>query len=71
MIKKEKHLTQFNLTKVRLYKAELVRMNSKNEKHFSCGLNIQVCELLQVLKEANIKRCFEKISVLGILKDNK
>ena len=35
-------------------------MNSKNEKHFSWGLNIQVCELLQVLTEANIKRCFEK-----------
>ena len=46
-------------------------MNSKNEKHFSCGFNIQVCELLQVLTEANSKRCFEKISVLGILKHNK
>ena len=36
------------------------RMNSKNEKHFSWGVNIQVCELLQVLTEANIKRCFQK-----------
>ena len=37
-----------------------VRMNSKNEKHFSRTLNIQVYELLQVLTEANIKSCFEK-----------
>ena len=37
-----------------------VRMNSNNEKHFSWRLNIQVCELLQVLTEANIKSCFEK-----------
>ena len=35
-------------------------MNNKNEKHFSRRLNIQVCELLQVLTEAAIKRCFEK-----------
>ena len=35
-------------------------MNSKNEKHFSRGLNIQVYELLQGLTEAAIKRCFEK-----------
>ena len=38
---------------------EWVRMNSKNEKHFSRRLNIQVCELLLVLTEAAIKRCFE------------
>ena len=35
-------------------------MNSKNEKHFSRRLNIQVCELLKVLTETVIKRCFEK-----------
>ena len=35
-------------------------MNSKNEKHFSWNLNIQVCELLQVLTEAAIESCFEK-----------
>ena len=35
-------------------------MNSKNEKHFSRRLNIQVCELLQVLTEADIERCFEE-----------
>ena len=35
-------------------------MNSKNEKHFSRRLNIQVCELLQVRTEADIKSCFEK-----------
>ena len=34
-------------------------MNSKNEKHFSRRLNIQVCELLKVLAEAAIERCFE------------
>ena len=34
-------------------------MKSKNEKHFARRLNIQVCELLQVLTEAAIKRCFE------------
>ena len=34
-------------------------MNSKNEKYFCCGLNIQVCELLQVLTEADIKKCLE------------
>ena len=35
-------------------------MNSKNEKHFSRRLNKHVCELLQVITEAVIKRCFEK-----------
>ena len=35
-------------------------MNSKNKKHFSRRLNIQACELLQVLTEADIKRFFEK-----------
>ena len=35
-------------------------MNSQNQKHFSRRLDIQVYELLQVLTEANIKRCFEK-----------
>ena len=35
-------------------------MNSKNEKHSSRRLNIQVCELLQVLTEAVIQKCFEK-----------
>ena len=34
-------------------------MNSKNGKHFSRRLNMQVCELLQVLPEAVIKKCFE------------
>ena len=32
-------------------------MNSNNEKHFSRRLNVQVCELLQVLTKANIKTC--------------
>ena len=31
-------------------------MNSENEKHFHRRFNIHVCELLQVLKEAAIKR---------------
>ena len=35
-------------------------MNIKNEKRFYWRLNIQVCELLQVLREATIERCFEK-----------
>ena len=35
-------------------------MSSKNEEHFSRRLNIQVYELLQVLTEVDIKRCFEK-----------
>ena len=35
-------------------------MKSKNEKHFSRRFNIKVCELLQVLTEAAIKRYFEK-----------
>ena len=35
-------------------------MNSKNEKHFYRGLNIQVWELLQELTEAAIERCFEQ-----------
>ena len=35
-------------------------MKSKNEKHFSRKLNIQVCELLKRLTEATIERCFEK-----------
>ena len=43
-----------------------VRMskNEQNKKHFSRRLNTQVCELLQVLTEADIKRCFEKIVFL-------
>ena len=35
-------------------------MNSNNEKHFCRRLNIQVCELLEVLTEAAIERYFEK-----------
>ena len=35
-------------------------MNSKNEKHFFRRLNIQMYELLQVLPEAAIERCFKK-----------
>ena len=35
-------------------------MKSKNENHFCRRLNIQMCELFQVLKEAAIKSCFEK-----------
>ena len=34
-------------------------MNSKNEQYFCRRLNIQLCELLQVLTEAAIERCFE------------
>ena len=39
-----------------------VRMskNEQNENHFSRRLNTQVCELLQVLTEAYIERCFEE-----------
>ena len=39
-----------------------VRMskNEQNEKRFSRRLNIRVCELLQVLTEADIKKLFEK-----------
>ena len=39
-----------------------VRMskNEQNEKYFSRRLNMQLCELLQVLIEANIKKLFEK-----------
>ena len=33
-------------------------MNGKNERHFSGKLIMQLCELLQVLTEAAIKRCF-------------
>ena len=35
-------------------------MNNNNEKHFCRRLNIQVCELLEVLTEATIERYFEK-----------
>ena len=35
-------------------------MSSKNENHFYRRLNKQVYELLQVLTEAAIERCFEK-----------
>ena len=34
-------------------------MNSKNEEPFSRRLNIQVCELLQVLTKANLKGAFK------------
>ena len=37
-------------------------MNSKNEKHSSRRLSIQVCELLPVLTEAAIERCFENLA---------
>ena len=40
-------------------------MSSKNEKHFYRRLNIQVCELLQVPREAAIGRCFEKKAFMG------
>ena len=39
-------------------------MNSKNEKHFSRRLNIQVCEFLYLLTVAPIEICFEKQAVL-------
>ena len=47
---------------LRLYKKgnDWVRINGKNKKHFSGRFSIQVCELLQVLTEAAIERCFEK-----------
>ena len=45
-------------------------MNSKIEKYSYRRLNIQVCELLQVLTEATIRSVW-KISVLGILEHNK
>ena len=35
-------------------------MNSQNENHFSKKLNAQVGDLLQVLTEISIERCFEK-----------
>ena len=35
-------------------------MESKNEKHFYRRLDVQMCELLQVLTEAAIESCFEK-----------
>ena len=41
-------------------KNKQVKMNSKIEKHLSRRLNVQVCELLQVLTKADIKRCSEK-----------
>ena len=44
-------------------------MNSKNENHFYRRLDIQVCELLQVLTKAVIERCLK--NVLGILEHNK
>ena len=38
--------------------------NEQNEKHFPRRLNTQVCELLQVLTEAGMKRFFEKLMFL-------
>ena len=35
-------------------------MKNKNEKHFYSRLNVQMCELLQLLTEGAIERCFEK-----------
>ena len=35
-------------------------MNSNNKKHFYRRSNLQMCELLQVLKETTIEMCFEK-----------
>ena len=48
------------MTKVVQEWKEWVRMNNKNEKHFSMRLNIPMCGLLQVLAEAAIKKCFGK-----------
>ena len=63
----------FNSAKLwlRLYKKgnHRVRVNSKNEKHFSRRVNIEVCELLQVLRSRQWKVLW-KISALGILKHN-
>ena len=47
------------MTKVVSERQELVKMNNKNEKHFSTRLNMQMCELLQVLTKANNKKGFE------------
>ena len=35
-------------------------MNRTNEKHFDWGLDLQVCDLLQVLTEAVFKKWYEK-----------
>ena len=51
--KNEKHLTHLICDDYGCIKQE--RMNSKNEKHFSKWLTMQVCELLQVLTETAIK----------------
>ena len=56
--KKEKHLTQL-ICHQGCVRQEWVRINNKNKKHFSMTLNIQVCELSQVLAKADIKRCYE------------
>ena len=47
--------------------------NIKNENHFSRRLNVQVCELLQVLTEVDIikKWVLWITSALGIVKHNK
>ena len=48
------------MIKIFKIRQEGVRMNNKNEKKNYRRWNIQVCELLQVLIEAAIERCFEK-----------
>ena len=54
--KKEKHLTQLICDCGCIRKVKM----SKNEKHFSRRLNIQVSELLQVQTEAATEWCFGK-----------
>ena len=43
------------MTKVVQERYHWVRINSKNEKNFSKRFYMQVCELLQVLTETDIK----------------
>ena len=57
--KKEKHLTQLVCDYGCMRKVRMIK-NEQNEKHFPRRLNTQVCELLQVLTEASMKRFFEK-----------
>ena len=42
-------------------------MNSKNEKHFSKRMNIQVCGLLQLLTGTDIIKVLWKVSVLSLI----
>ena len=58
MRQKRETFTQLICDEGCIRKVKMSKNENKNEKHFSRRLNIQVCELSQVLTAADIKMSF-------------